>query len=319
MQNQQNRYSDVCVVVPVFNRADKAFRAVKSVLRQTTPPREIIIVDDGSEESEKEKIKHLLSRIDDSSIEYYDLDVNAGAQAARQFGFARCTSTYVAFLDCDDWWAEDHLELLVQSMESGSFALCASNIAVFDGRKETPLRARRSVINLSDLFYDNHIGSFSCALIKSSALQAAGGLYTCPSSQDWSTWIDLATQGLLLKTSKTTCFYDDVIDSQRISLNFEKVIAGHTTVSEKIRIIANKTNVGDTGRMIKAHLDVLLLRRLHFARAPRSLIIRVAFGQVPNFKIDNFHIYMRCYIRVFLFPRKVPSWAHSMRDFIRID
>lgn len=95
----------ISVVVPVFNRADLLDAALDSVAAQTSPPEEIIVIDDGSEnrsEIEEVALRHGVHLIRQE---------NAGPSAARNVGLASARQPWVAFLDSDDTWLSRKLEL----------------------------------------------------------------------------------------------------------------------------------------------------------------------------------------------------------------
>jgi glycosyltransferase involved in cell wall biosynthesis len=93
----------ISVVIPVFNRERTIGCAIESVLGQATPPAEILVVDDGSTDGTADVIAGYGDRV------RYLHQPNAGASAARNNGVARAASPWVAFLDSDDQWLDDHL------------------------------------------------------------------------------------------------------------------------------------------------------------------------------------------------------------------
>jgi len=99
---------DVSVIIPVHNRPETLKRAVKSVLNQSHRPREIIVVDDGSDQPVEElfggekDIKKRVNIIRSSE--------NMGVSAARNAGIRAASSTWIALLDSDDEWKEKKLE-----------------------------------------------------------------------------------------------------------------------------------------------------------------------------------------------------------------
>lgn len=99
----------VTVVVPFFNRSSFFYRLIKSVERQTLKPTQLIIVDNGSELEEIESIFEVIQR---SPLNILLVStVNRGnANYARNLGYELAAEGYVAYLDSDDWWDEQHLE-----------------------------------------------------------------------------------------------------------------------------------------------------------------------------------------------------------------
>jgi len=96
----------VTVVVPAYNAEHYIMQAVTSVLGQSLPELELIVVDDGSRDATRE----VLARISDPRLRVI-ADANHGPAHARNQGCraASSGSRYIAFLDADDWWDEDKL------------------------------------------------------------------------------------------------------------------------------------------------------------------------------------------------------------------
>lgn len=94
----------IAVVIPAYNAELTIQAAIASVLSQTVPPQEVIVVDDGSSDGTAEVVERWGSRVKLLRQE------NQGSAAARQFGSDRAVSEYIAYLDADDWWPEDRLQ-----------------------------------------------------------------------------------------------------------------------------------------------------------------------------------------------------------------
>jgi len=103
----------VSVVIPFYNRRKEVLRAVDSVLNQTHKNFEIILVDDGSTDdlSEVEKLAKK-----NSNIKLYHNKENRGVSASRNFGISKSTGDYIAFLDSDDEFKPNKLEIQVHYM-----------------------------------------------------------------------------------------------------------------------------------------------------------------------------------------------------------
>jgi glycosyltransferase involved in cell wall biosynthesis len=117
----------VSVVIPVYNNASYIAAAVQSVLSQTRPADEIIVVDDGSTDGTAKALKQF-----QSSIRYVHQQ-NRGEPAARNRGLRESASEFVAFLDGDDLWCENKLELQMKYLkEHPNCALVYSDMSTFD-------------------------------------------------------------------------------------------------------------------------------------------------------------------------------------------
>ncbi len=112
----------VSVVVPTYNASGRLKKTIESVLAQTVPPFEIIIVDDGSTDDTKQVCAHFGGAICYLAVE------NGGQQRARNIGVARATGEWIAFLDHDDLWDPDYLAELraFQARHAFDLAFCDS-------------------------------------------------------------------------------------------------------------------------------------------------------------------------------------------------
>lgn len=104
MKSESNHIS---VVIPLYNREDYIGKTVQSILNQTLLPAEIIIVDDGSPDNSAAVVKS----INNSRIHLIQQE-NKGVSAARNRGIKAVKTDYVAFVDADDEWLPDHIEIL---------------------------------------------------------------------------------------------------------------------------------------------------------------------------------------------------------------
>jgi glycosyltransferase involved in cell wall biosynthesis len=94
----------VSVIIPTFNFGSYLREAVESVLRQTYPILELIIVDDGSTDDTESIAKSFASPV------RYLKQENSGVSAARNFGVANASGDLIAFLDADDSWVPEKVE-----------------------------------------------------------------------------------------------------------------------------------------------------------------------------------------------------------------
>lgn len=96
----------IVAVIPLYNGAGFIEEAIRSVLAQTLPPDEFVVVDDGSTDEGPEIVRRLAAA--HPAIRLL-AKPNGGQSSARNHGVARTTSALVALLDQDDTWYPDHL------------------------------------------------------------------------------------------------------------------------------------------------------------------------------------------------------------------
>ena len=101
----------VSVIIPTYNRAKKVGAAIESVIRQTYPNKQIIVVDDGSDDDTSFVVKAY------PEVEYVYQD-HAGQGAARNTGLRRAAGKFIASLDSDDVWNADFLRHCVEFIQA---------------------------------------------------------------------------------------------------------------------------------------------------------------------------------------------------------
>jgi len=109
--SQRGAPVDVSVIIPTYNRAVLVVEAIESVLRQTAPPMEIIVVDDGSTDDTLDRLVPYQSHIKLLKTQH------EGAPHARNAGIRAAKGKYISFLDSDDRYLPHKLALQVQILE----------------------------------------------------------------------------------------------------------------------------------------------------------------------------------------------------------
>lgn len=106
----------VSVVMPVYNAQATLRRAIDSVLRQTYPTLELLVIDDCSRDGSWAIIAEYANS--DRRVRPIRLAHNDGVAAARNAGLDAAAGRHIAFLDSDDWWHERKLELQLAAMRA---------------------------------------------------------------------------------------------------------------------------------------------------------------------------------------------------------
>jgi GalNAc5-diNAcBac-PP-undecaprenol beta-1,3-glucosyltransferase len=97
------------VIIPTYNRAGLITETIETVLQQTYPHFELVIVDDGSTDDTREVVESRYSG--DTRIKYF-IKENEERGAARNFGLKHAEGDYAVFFDSDDWMKPDYLNTL---------------------------------------------------------------------------------------------------------------------------------------------------------------------------------------------------------------
>ncbi len=248
--NQEIEYK-ISAVIPVYNRERTIRRCIDSVLRQTYPVYEIVIVDDGSIDQTLDILKE----------EYKDCirlirQEHKGAQAARNAGIKAACGEFIAFLDSDDEWLPNKLELQVQQLQKNRCAVIYGNSYVqtdwkkgipaayrkTGNRKQRPKIGSRKLFKLNgrsgfiykwalkESFFD-----FNVLTTSKNNLKEIGYLdESVPSFQEWDTAIRLAEKFEFIFIKKPLSVYH-LHDGETISQDRRRAVDGNEYILEKYK------------------------------------------------------------------------------------
>lgn len=102
----------ISAVITAYNRENVIRRAVESVLGQTRPASEVILIDDGSTDDTKNIVDQYGKK-----VRYVHQD-NRGVAGARNRGVSEARREWIAFLDSDDWWRPNYLEGMLDAIQA---------------------------------------------------------------------------------------------------------------------------------------------------------------------------------------------------------
>ncbi|MFH1691180.1 MAG: glycosyltransferase family A protein [Candidatus Omnitrophota bacterium] len=105
---------ETSVIIPTYNRAYLLKKAIESVLEQTYPHFELIVVDDGSTDDTRKIVSSY-----GKNIRFF-YQGNQGPACARNTGIKNAHGSYLAFLDSDDYWKKDKLKIQIEAMRKNT-------------------------------------------------------------------------------------------------------------------------------------------------------------------------------------------------------
>ena len=191
---------DVSVIIPVYNSDNTINRTVESVVLQTVRPKEIIIVDDFSS---SENIRDILVEIrkkyiDRIKIKLLFLEKNVGAGSARNAGWEIATGKYIAFLDSDDVWHPQKLEIQYNFMiQNQEIFLSTHGMTVINDKTKSEyfnkdyISCEQEVIQMNPkrLLFKHYSDGTPCVMIKNNVRYRflEGKRY----SEDYLLWLEI--------------------------------------------------------------------------------------------------------------------------------
>lgn len=151
----------VSIITPTYNCAEFIARTIDSVQAQTYQNWEMIIVDDRSQDNTKEIVEVYMKH--DSRIQYHLLDVNSGAAVARTTAMKLAKGSYMAFLDSDDIWMPNKLELQIEWMNNNGYSFSCTAYEQIDENDNSLNKVIKTVkkTNYNRLLLDCPVGNSS--------------------------------------------------------------------------------------------------------------------------------------------------------------
>lgn len=140
---------DVSIIVPVYNRETKILDCIHSLQAQTYKKLEIVIVDDGSQDSSGERCDALASM--DQRIKVIHKS-NGGVSSARNVGIQKASGKYLMFLDSDDVYEPETVEAMMKYAKDETLCLCGIR-KISQGKSKDYLYDERDVTEYTSQYY----------------------------------------------------------------------------------------------------------------------------------------------------------------------
>lgn len=180
----------VSIITPVYNSEKYIGNTIKSVLEQTYVNWEMIIADDCSKDNTAEVVKQFT----DSRLKYFKLDKNSGAAIARNEALDRARGKIIAFLDADDMWKPQKLEMQLKFMltENIGFSFTGYEIMREKGNKVVKVP---KTLNYDQFMKNTVIGTLTVMLNREIVGEVR--LVNVKKDHDSMTWAKLLREGNL--------------------------------------------------------------------------------------------------------------------------
>lgn len=177
------------IVMPTYNSERYVTEAIASVLQQSYPEWELLIVDDCSTDSTLNIVQDFADR--DARIRFFTLAENKGPAAARNLAIQQAQGRYIAFLDSDDIWRPEKLKVQLKYFKNSEYALIYSAYEIIkeDNHSNKQLVRVPQKINYAGLLNATVIATVTAAYDTSKL-----GVFSMPDiykRQDYALWLKI--------------------------------------------------------------------------------------------------------------------------------
>jgi glycosyltransferase involved in cell wall biosynthesis len=200
----------ISVVMPCYNAAPYVEEAIASVLQQSYPHVELIVVDDGSTDGSTDILQRLATEHPERITLVYQN--RAGPFAARNRALSHANGNYIAFLDADDTWHPDALRLMHGALDvaQADVAYCGwQNVGVSATDTQAQIPPDFDQGNAVGHFLDHNPWPINCVLIRRHLIDELRGFSErAPTAMDHDLWLRmLARQPRLVRVPEVLAFY----------------------------------------------------------------------------------------------------------------
>lgn len=253
----------VSVIIPTYNNNQTILVAIKSVLEQSYTNFEIIIINDGSTDNTDIIIKQFIKKISDVEKEkiIYLTKANSGPSDSRNLGIKKAKGNFIAFLDADDYWYYNKLEIQINYFNRFPDTVL---VATAFGNKRLKDESKYKIITFKKLLVRN-LFSTPAVMINRRRYKLVSFNSSQKYSEDYRLWLDIAFNNRCLYINEILAgnqFQKNDFGDSGLSSNLWKMTKGE---------LSNYINLYNK-KQIK-FLTVLLISSYSFMKFTRRLIL----------------------------------------------
>lgn len=183
----------VSIITPVYNAEKFIKNTIESVINQSYQNWELILIDDCSTDKSEHIISDYMKK--DKRVVYIKLKNNSGAAVARNEGIKKATGRFIAFLDSDDIWNENKLDIQIKFMIDNNvgFSFSAYELMEENGRTTGKIINVPKSINYEELLKNTIIGCLTVVIDRNIINDIQMPLLR--TRQDFVTWLSILKKG----------------------------------------------------------------------------------------------------------------------------
>lgn len=235
----------VSVIIPTYGRAEKLNEAINSVIEQTYNNIEIIVVNDNNKDtpSFSDTESSISQYAGNKKIKFISDGVNVGGSQARNKGVYASNGEYITFLDDDDVFYENKIELQLQHLKESNADVSVCDMDMYlDGIKVKNKKSKASIGTLGEFVVSGNAFT-PMILVKRDVIFDVGAFTTTPRFQDHVLMVKILGAGYQVRILDKPLFIHNIHSGDGITSidNFEKGYAIRTEIESKYVINLPKT------------------------------------------------------------------------------
>ncbi len=221
----------ISVIMPCYNESRRIAEGIKSVFTQTFSDLELIVIDDGSTDDSLDVLENLKRK-------YVDLKVisqlNKGAGPARNRGLREARGEYIAFLDADDSWHDDCLNLLHHKLNASpdaALVYCGwQNRGLPEDRCKSFVPPDYEQSDKQEVLLRGCRWPIHAALTRKAAIESVGGFNErWTSCMDYDLWLHIASFNKIVTVPTVLAYYQHH-DGDQITKNRLRIARNHSSI-----------------------------------------------------------------------------------------
>jgi len=246
------------IIMPLYNSEKHIGNTIQSVIKQTYEKWELIVVDDCSTDNSREIVRKV--ERNDNRVRLITSDVNFGGPAKpRNMGIRSSVGKYIAFLDSDDIWYRNKLEVCLQYFNNTTDVMYhdllyyGSSARTFFRRRVSGRRLKKPV--LVDLLINGNALNNSSVIVRKNIVDKVGGLVESKemiAAEDYNLWLKIS------KVTNKFLYIPEILG---------EYFVGDNNISSKNMYFCSKYASKDFERYLKDNEKIKYYSRLSYLQA----------------------------------------------------
>ena len=215
----------ISVIIPYFKKKEYIAATLKSVLSQTYKNLEIIIIYDDKEKKDLKFIEGFINL--DKRISLIINEKSLGAGLSRNIGISKSKGKYISFIDADDMWKKDKLELQIKFMKEKNYLISHTSYEIIDKENNIlSLRTARNFNTVNDLLRSCDIG-LSSVILKKEILSEECLFENLKTKEDFVLWLRILKKNIKIGALQKNLMYWRKLNNSLSSSVIQKIRDGY--------------------------------------------------------------------------------------------